>query len=156
MQTRFFFRDPAAPKPNRPLGVGALALIERDNTLLLECRSDCGRWGLIGGALDLDESLDMALRREVFEETGLLVRGYRLFGTFSDPTRIFQYPDGNIVRVLSLVYWVEVEDFSTLCCSEESTELRFFTPGELRDLDIVETGRHVIDRYLAGESLVLE
>jgi hypothetical protein len=49
---RFFYRDAAAPRPNRPMNVGVLALIERDGRLLLECRSDCGRWGLIGGGLD--------------------------------------------------------------------------------------------------------
>ena len=40
-----------------------LALFERDGALPLERRSDCGRWGLIGGTADVEESLDDALRR---------------------------------------------------------------------------------------------
>ena len=40
-----------------------LALFERDGALPLERRSDCGRWGLIGGTTDVEESLDDALRR---------------------------------------------------------------------------------------------
>src|ERR671936_2518070 len=123
---KFFYRDPRAPKPNRPLSVGVTALIQRDGSLLLERRSDSGRWGPIGGSVEIDESLDEALRREVYEETGLTVRSYSLAGTFSDPSAITQYPDGSVVRILSLVYRVEVEDFSALRCSEESTELRLF------------------------------
>jgi hypothetical protein len=40
-----------------------LALCERDGALPLERRSDCGRWGLIGGTANVEESLDDALRR---------------------------------------------------------------------------------------------
>jgi 8-oxo-dGTP pyrophosphatase MutT (NUDIX family) len=55
---RFFYRDASAPAPTHPMNVGVLALIERGGQLLLECRSDAGRWGLIGGGLDADESLE--------------------------------------------------------------------------------------------------
>lgn len=72
---RFFHKNPNAPTPNKPIGVGALALIERENNLLMELRSDCERWGLPGGAVEASESIEDALRREVFEETGLSVAG---------------------------------------------------------------------------------
>jgi 8-oxo-dGTP pyrophosphatase MutT (NUDIX family) len=153
---RFFYRDSAAPRPNHPMNVGVLALIEQAGKLLLECRSDAGRWGLIGGGLETDESLEQGLRREVYEETGLRISELALFGTFSDPSRIVHYPSGAIVRVLSMVYRVKIEDFSQLRCSAESTELRFFTPDELERLDIVETARHIVDAYLSGASLVLD
>lgn len=54
----------------------------------MECRADDGRWGLVGGKVEADESLGEALCREVLEETGLHVSWYRLFGAFSDPSRI--------------------------------------------------------------------
>src|SRR5713226_6607650 len=117
---RFFYRNAAAPSPTHPMSVGVLALIERDGRLLLECRSDSGRWGLIGGGLETDESLEQGLRREVYEETGLTAAGLSLFGTFSDPSRIVHYPSGDIVRVLSLVYRVRIDDFRPLRCSAES------------------------------------
>lgn len=159
MQTaKFFYRNPDAPKPNKPTGLGVLALIERDGALLMECRSDCARWGLIGGAVDRDESLEEALRREVREETGLTVKSFTLFGTFSDPSRIAQYPDGNVVRVIGLVYRVEVDQFDTLRRSEESTTLRFVPRDELQRLDIVETARPIVDAYLShqpGQPVIL-
>ena len=42
-----FYKGPDAPRPNQPIGVGVLALVERGVRLLLERRSDCGRWGFV-------------------------------------------------------------------------------------------------------------
>ena len=148
MTAEFFYRDPNAPRPNRPIGVGVLALIERDGELLLELRSDCGRWGFVGGAVEVEESLEDALRREVLEETGLVVTGEELFAVFPGPSRVVRYPDGNVVRLLTFVYRAEVEDFGTLARSEESEELRFFRRGELQKLDVIETSKPVLDAYL--------
>jgi ADP-ribose pyrophosphatase YjhB (NUDIX family) len=152
---RFFYRDPTAPTPNRPPSLGVLALIEREGAILLECRGDCGHWGPIGGAVDPDESLTEALYREVREETGLTATGYRLFGTFSDPARIAAYPDGNVMRVIGIVYTVEVAHFDGLRLSEESLDLRFFTRNELSSVDLVETARPIIDAYLTRQPIIL-
>ena len=147
----FFYRDPDAPRPNRPIGVGVLAIIERDGALLLECRSDCGRWGLVGGGIEADEPLEGALRREVREETGLEVVGQELYAVFPGPSRIVRYPDGNVVRLVTFVYEVEVEDFGTLRRSEESEELRFFRPEELAGLDVIETSRPILETYMSAD-----
>lgn len=153
--SRFFYQNPDAPRPNRPLSLGVVALIEREGTILLECRSDCGRWSLIGGRVEEGESLGQALTREVLEETGLTVESYQLFGTFSDPSRMIQYPDGNVVRIVTLVYRASVSAGAPIC-SHESKSLAFFSPATLRSLDIVETHRHIVDSFLSGSSLVLE
>lgn len=125
-----------------------LALIEHDGGLLMERRSDCGRWGFVGGAVEVEESLEDALRREVGEETGLVVVGEELFAVFPGPSRIVRYPDGNVVRLLTFVYRAEVETFGTLRRSAESEELRFFRPKELPGLDVIETSRPILDAYL--------
>jgi 8-oxo-dGTP pyrophosphatase MutT (NUDIX family) len=150
-RAHFYFRDDAAPEPNRPRGLGVLALIERDGSLLLERRTDAPLWSLIAGAVEDTESLTEALRREVHEETGLAVSGYELFGTFSDPSRIARYPDGNVYRVASFAYLVEVESFEGLRPSSESEELRFFSKDELSGLDLPATQWSVIERFLAGD-----
>ncbi len=102
-RAEFFYEDPDAPRPNRPVGVGVLALIERGGELLMELRSDCGRWGFVGGAVEAEESLEEALRRETLEETGLVVTGEELFAVFPGPSRVVRYPDGNVVRLLTFV-----------------------------------------------------
>ena len=108
-------------------------------------------WGLIAGRIDDDETVAEALGREVHEETGLVVTSHRLFGIFSDPTRIVSYPDGNVFSVVSFVYSVDVETFEGLRASSESEELRFFARGELLDLDLPATQRHIIERFLSEE-----
>jgi 8-oxo-dGTP pyrophosphatase MutT (NUDIX family) len=147
--SRFYYRDLAAPEPNKPRTLTVIALIERDGSVLLERRADAPLWSLIAGHVDDDETLTDALRREVCEETGLSVRAFELFGTFSDPTRIVAYPDGNIYRVASLVDLVEVESFGGMRASDESEELRFFSQAELGGLDIPATQRPVFERYLS-------
>lgn len=146
----FYYRNPEAPLPNRPISVGVLALIERAGALLLERRGDCGRWGLVGGRVEVEESLEDGLRREVWEETGLTVVGCSLFGFFDDPTRIVRYPDGNVVRLLTFAYEVRVEGFGALRRSEESEELRFFGPEELDRLDVIETALPIIEQYVSS------
>lgn len=148
MSAEFFYDDPHAPRPNRPIGVGVLALIERDGTLLMERRSDCGRWGLPGGGIEVEESLEEGLRREVLEETGLVLTDEELFAVFPGPSRIVRYPDGNVVRLLTFVFRANVEDFGTLRRSEESEELRFFGRDELPTLDTIETSRPILQAYL--------
>ncbi|HWI64254.1 MAG TPA: NUDIX domain-containing protein [Symbiobacteriaceae bacterium] len=154
-QARFYYQDPQAPPPTKTT-IGACALIERDGALLLERRTDCGRWSLIGGSVQHGESLAGALVREVREETGLAVTDYQLFGTFSDPSRVAAYPDGNVVRIITMAYRVQVASFELLACSDESLELHFVPLSELPALDIVETHRHIVNDYLAGHELVLK
>lgn len=144
-----YYRDPNAPAPNQPLRLGAMALIERHGMLLVERRADDGTWGLIGGALEADETIAEAVAREVWEETGLTTRSAELFGIFSDPTRIRAYPDGNVYRVLAIVFCVEVGDGDPVP-SEESHELRFVSRAELEALDLTPAHRPIVERYLVS------
>jgi 8-oxo-dGTP pyrophosphatase MutT (NUDIX family) len=150
-ESHFYYRDPAAPEPNHRRTLSVIALIARDGALLLEHRVDAPLWSLIAGMVEDTETLADALRREVREETGLTVESFDLFGTFSDPTRIVSYPDGNVFRIASFVYSVEVVSFDGLRPSAESKELRFFPRAELAGLDMPATQRPVIERLLSDE-----
>lgn len=89
----------------------------------------------------------------MFEETGLTVSSYELFGTFTDPTRIVSYADGNVYRVASFVYSVTVESFGDLRTSAESEELRFSPKRGLLELDLPATQRHVVERFLSDDAV---
>jgi 8-oxo-dGTP pyrophosphatase MutT (NUDIX family) len=146
----FYYRDPNAPTPNQPRLIGVAALIERDDALLLDRRRDPPAWSLPAGGLCDDETLTDALRREVEEETGLVVASYRLFGTFSDPSRIVQYADGNTYRFITIVYTVDVESFEGLRISSESVELRFIPRAEALGLDLAATHRPIFERLVSA------
>jgi ADP-ribose pyrophosphatase YjhB (NUDIX family) len=157
-ETKFYYRNPGAPQPNKPNHIGVTAIIEHQSAVLMEYRSDCRRWSLIGGALELDESLTDCLRREIAEETSLTVSRFALFGLFSDPTRRIEYPDGNVIRSLTVAYVVEVEDTRRLQRSDESVKVEFVDKKDLPGLDVVETHRHILDSYIAWDrkTVVLE
>lgn len=128
-----------------------VALIERDGCLLLDRRADAPVWALIAGAVEDDESLTDALRREVAEETGLVVVDCSLFGTFSDPSRIVQYPDGNTFEFITIAYLVEVRGWDGLRVSSESESLQLFPLAEVSALDLAATHRPIVERYLCGD-----
>jgi len=151
-QTRFYYRDASAPEPNHPRTLGVIAVIERDGDVLLERRRDAPVWSLIAGMVDETESLSQAVAREVQEETGLTASRISLMGTFTDPARIVSYPDGNIYRVASFAYSVEVESFDGLRPSAESEELRFFPREELSSLAMPATQRPIVECLLSGDA----
>lgn len=153
---RFYYRASDAPFPQRRQ-VGALALIEKGDRVLLERRSDSGLWGFIGGRVNEDEAVETALRREVHEETGLQLDRIDFFGVFSDPTRIIAYGDGTVVRLLTLVFRATVAHTAEARPSAESFELRFVSHAELATLVVAATHLPIRDRYLASpRSVVIE
>jgi ADP-ribose pyrophosphatase YjhB (NUDIX family) len=104
--SQFYFNDPNAPKPNRPNHIGTCAIILYKGKILMDRRNDCDHLGLIGGALELTETLEECIMREIKEETGLCISPNMLefLETADDPSRIIAYPDGKILRSLSAVY----------------------------------------------------
>lgn len=152
-QTKFYYKNTNAPKPNNPIHLGSCAYITYNKKVLLEKRCDSDCWGLIGGGLNIDESPENCIIREIKEETGLVVdqNDLNLIKVYSDPTRIIAYPDGNIIRSIAFFYYIKLKKDPNLTCSEESIELRFFNPNELSELKIAETHKHILDEFLLME-----
>jgi 8-oxo-dGTP pyrophosphatase MutT (NUDIX family) len=125
------------------------------NTILLEKRRDCGWWGLPGGKVEPGESLVDAAVREVREETGLAVEITQLIGVYSDPSgRIVTYPDnGDVVQLVDVVVGARVLS-GILMCSQESEEVRFFSPSQLPE-EIVPPARQPIADAFEGRCGVL-
>ncbi len=153
-----YYRDPDAPTPNHPRGIGVTALIQRNGTVLVERRADSivEEWAFIGGALGEDETVLEALRREVLEETGFAIGSASLLGIFSDPTRIVAYPDGNVRGVTSIAFRVIPVGHGDPVLSDESVEMRFVPRDELESLPFWPAQRPIRDALLAdtGEVVV--
>ena len=149
-EATFYYKNPAAPRPNRPPILGACAIIQYRNTYLMESRADSDRWAFIGGAMEPEESLEDCILREMREETGLVVAPglLQFVGVYSDPSRIAAYPDGNIPRIISAVYWVVLEDEPVLHCSKESKQLQFFTIEQLAPLTVAETQLDILSDFI--------
>ena len=59
-----------------------------------------------------------------------------------------QYPDGNILRIITVLYSCEVDGLNDLVFSDESIDLQFFAIDEICKMDIVETHKHIVDEYI--------
>ena len=147
--TRFYYKNVFAPKPNKPNHIGVSVIIQYDNKILLEHRVDSNRWAIIGGGLNIDEDLVSCAIREVYEETGLSFEKNRLrfYKLYDDPSRIAHYPDGNVLRVITIVYYIKLMNFPILKTSLESKELKFFSKEEIMHINIAETHIPIIQEY---------
>lgn len=82
--------------PDRPwLGVGGI-VFQDDRVLLVKRGKEPGkgRWSIPGGVVDLGETIETAVRREVEEETGLQVEVSAFIEVFE---RILPDPQGKIL-----------------------------------------------------------
>ncbi len=88
--------------------VPAVAALIHDagGRILLEVRSDDGQWGLPAGAIDPGEGPADAVRREVWEETGLRVEPRHVVSVTGPHPAV--YPNGDRVEYTSILWWCDV------------------------------------------------
>ncbi|MDQ3416745.1 MAG: NUDIX domain-containing protein [Actinomycetota bacterium] len=111
-------------------GVSAL-IRDEAGRLLLERRADSGDWSLPGGAVDPGEAPAQALVREVREETGLVVRPWRLVALIGP--QLIVYPHGDRLEVTTSVFNCEVVGGRLAALDGESLELRYVAQADLPD-----------------------
>ena len=145
----FYYKQLNAPVPNKPNHIGSTILIKYDGKVLLESRKDSDRWAFIGGGLFLNETLLECVKRETLEETGIILsdEDIKFCKLYDDPSIIIAYPDGNVIRSIMALYTTTLKKMPDLKCSEESTELKFFSREELKEIKIVETHTPILADY---------
>ncbi|MFM2303398.1 MAG: hypothetical protein RLZZ135_807 [Cyanobacteriota bacterium] len=132
---------------HRPLIIpGAAVLIVDQQEMLLQHRKDNQQWGLVGGSMEVGESLEETARREAFEETSLELDELEWFGLFSGQELIYEYPNRDIVVNVVAVY-IARQFRGRLKADHEAHEIRFFKLRELPK-DLSPPDRPVIERYI--------
>ncbi|MFF2163106.1 NUDIX domain-containing protein [Streptomyces sp. NPDC058175] len=142
-----FYDDPAAPEPNSLVVAASAVVADDEGRILLQRRSDSGKWALPGGGMEMTDSLPGTAVREVKEETGLDVEVTGLVGTYTDPRHVIAYSDGEVRRQFNVCFRARVLG-GTLMISDESTELRWVAPEDLNSLDMHHTQRLRIGHFL--------
>ena len=122
------------------------ALIVRDGKILFQRRTDNGRWGLIGGLLEMNETYRQAALREIREETGLEVRLESFLGIFHNHDMVWS--NGDAAHVLSAMFVASIVRGEPRI-DEESYELRFFGKDEIPEL-FAEDHVAALEAYFAG------
>lgn len=119
-------------------------IYDKEKGILFEKRSDNGMWCVPGGAIELGESLEQALAREVKEETSLDIANPKLFDVASNVHMI--YPNKDEVYYTDVVY--EVNEYEgTLKFDEESTDLKWFKINALPE-NIMPTQISYINKFV--------
>ena len=146
---KFYRDDPNAPKTTQGAHLGANAIITCNGKILLEKRRDCDMWGLVGGGVKKWETPLQAIAREIYEELGLRVttESFHKLGVYGEPGRIAAYRDGSIWRMVVVVFALELEREPEIILSAESRDMRFFTPEELKEINIVVTHSDIVDDW---------
>ncbi len=129
--------DTALPR----LGSAAI-VVDKNNRVLLGRRRkepNFGRWVLPGGKVEPFETIEDAVRREVAEETGLLV-------DVTDQVGAFQIIDQNKQEHRVIVYSWAKPIGGEIAPDSDLSELRFVTPKELTTMDVTEIVKDVLIR----------
>ncbi|HEV7967716.1 MAG TPA: NUDIX hydrolase [Candidatus Acidoferrales bacterium] len=148
---------PRREYPDQPMiGVGGVA-IDNGRTLLIRRASPPlqGEWSIPGGLLEVGETLEQGVARELAEETGLEVRALELVEVFE---RIFPAPPntdgtpGNAARpqyhFVILDYLCEIRG-GTLSAGSDALEFAWAREDELPKFGLTAAVQRVLRRAFA-------
>jgi len=135
--------------PEKPVvGIGGV-VIEDDRALLIRRGTEplLGHWSIPGGTLELGESLQAGVARELLEETGLEVRVLDLIEVFD---RIFPSDDSGSSSVSRPRFHYVIVDYLCERISGEAhpgsdvTDVVYVTEQDLPSYGLTETATRVL------------
>ncbi len=124
-----------AATPKHSVSVAGI-VVREDGRVLVIKRDDNGRWEAPGGVLELDESFESGVQREVLEETGLTVTVERLTGVYKNLSH----------GIVALVYRCRPTGGEPRA-SEEAREIRWMTTEEVQAAMVPAFGVRVLDAF---------
>ena len=118
------------------INVGATVIVLNEKKeILLNLRTDTGTWGIIGGGMELGESLEQTAARELLEEANLTAERFELLDVLSGEKLYFKYPNGDETYTVIALYRA-VGVTGTLCINDgESHRLQYFPLDALPELE---------------------
>jgi len=106
--------------PKHSVSVAGVVVDSADRVLVIR-RQDNGEWQAPGGVLELEESFEDGVRREVAEETGIDVEVERLSGVYKNLSR----------GIVALVFRCRPRTLTAIT-TDEASEVRWMTLDEVR------------------------
>ena len=131
--------------PDRPyVGVGAV-IVQDGQVLLVKRKYEplAGQWSLPGGAVEIGETLESCLVREMVEETGLEVSVGPVIEVFD---RITRDDEGRVMYHFVLVDYLCWPIAGELSAGSDVADARFVDPTELDRYDLTAKAISVIEQ----------
>lgn len=120
------------------------AIIQNSNSILLVKRSKDpykNQFALPGGFVNEGETIEEAIKREVYEETSLEVHPIDILGVYSDPKRD---PRGHIMTVVFIVLIVR----GNPSAGDDAKEISWIPIEKISDIKVAFDHKLVIHDYL--------
>lgn len=127
--------------------VAAGVIIHKDRKILLQKRGDDGTWSIHGGSLELGETVEETVRRELEEEIGVKPINLKFYKVFSGEDMHYVCPNGDEVYCVNVIFLCDKYEGELKQDDDEVVELKWFdidnlpdnltTPGILEGIDKV-------------------
>lgn len=112
----------------------AAVIKDIEGRILLQEKASGEGWSLPAGAIEPGETPEQAIRREVREETGLLVEPLEIIGVFGGSNFRCTYPSGDEVEYTVILYLCVPMGTSLEPLDPETRSLRYFGEHEFPKL----------------------
>lgn len=131
----------------------AYAIIANDSQILFVNTKSTGKWFFPGGAVEKGETVEDALRREVFEETGMMLHHVSLF-TFKES--FFHYePHDKAYHCFNLFFTAAVQRGAyafprisrNIDSSDEANRCQWVDLKSIRPKDMQSFGWEIMQRF---------
>jgi ADP-ribose pyrophosphatase YjhB (NUDIX family) len=108
---------------------GARVILEdAEGCIALVKRTDNGLWALPAGSAEPGLSIEDNARREVREETGLILKSFTCYGFASHPEReVHTYPNGNQVHAFAILLCSKDYEGTVGNFDDEVSEVKFYS-----------------------------
>ena len=118
--------------PSPLLTVGSwLLVINENNEVLMQLRSDFNSWDFPGGTMEINETIEESAKRELKEETNLEAEELKLLDVFSGEDIYRKYPSGDELYVVSVLYEIRKFTGELKINDNESKKLKWFKINDL-------------------------
>lgn len=118
------------------INIGATVIVMNDkNEILLNLRSDTNTWGIIGGGMELGESLEETAARELMEEANITAERFELIDLLSGKDLYFKYPNGDETYTVIALYRAIGVSGKLKINDDESCKLQYFPIDKLPPLE---------------------